>query len=514
MEDIKTLFSKLDEKGQNELLDSLSDEDLKGLHASLNAPQQRQYTGDDVVHSAGKVVDSLVGLVSHPVDTAMTLRDIGRGAIHQGIRAILPQKYQAGLDALKQVNPQYKREMDAAGSFADVYKDRYGSVDKAMNTFGEDPIGVLMDASGVSGLAGVGLRAAGATRAANTAARISRQLDPVAQTVNAATTVAKPIYTNAMGATTGLGTGVIEKQLEGGKAFVEKLRDGNSNSDVLNEARGAFHEMKEQRGADYRNELAKVKSYKEPLTEGLNEIKSSADEWLTRYNVGKGKDGLDFTRSSVTGQAANEVEEVYKMIQDWGSKAGDATPEMLDILKRRLGDFNSTGRNSRAMITSLEKTVENKIVEAVPEYKKMTSGYAKSTELLRDIDAALSTGDRKPADLALRKIMQAVREDGTFRSDYIKKLSAAGKTDIEGATAGLMSQPLVSSRRGPLYTMIAAGGYFDPKLLGLMAIASPRVVAEASLLFGRVGKAAEKLRGGDMSNAIFQSSRVQQEPQQ
>lgn len=59
-DDIKSMFSQLDEKGQNELLDSLSDDELKNLHASLNA-QQSPKKLIDVLHSP-----DLLGRMSGP----------------------------------------------------------------------------------------------------------------------------------------------------------------------------------------------------------------------------------------------------------------------------------------------------------------------------------------------------------------------------------------------------------------------------------------------------------------
>lgn len=92
--------------------------------------------------SAANVVGDIVGAVAHPV---RTVKAIGATA----------------LGAAEKLIPGRQGSEDAFDAVAQFYKDRYGSVDNALKSIQDDPVGVALDVAGILTAAGAGVRTAG-----------------------------------------------------------------------------------------------------------------------------------------------------------------------------------------------------------------------------------------------------------------------------------------------------------------------------------------------------------------
>jgi len=430
--------------------------------------------------SAGNFVSSLAQPILHPIDTFQGLRSAYRGAIQN----VLPDGWVKPYEGSQQ-------DIATANAVGGYYKDRFGGAENIKNTAISDPVGFASDAAAALSIAGVGLRAAGLNKAANAAQTASRSVDPLYLAAKATKSAVKPAYTWAAGTTSGAGSKAINEALKGGDAFTDAMRGNSTESEVLQSARDSLDEIRNARSAEYQTRLSGLQSATQKLD--ISDIKSSADDWLKRYNVTKTNTGdLDFSRSTVTGKGVDEVKNVYQMIQDWGSKAEDLTPANLDVLKRRIGSFYTEDNQSRAMVTALEKSVKNKIVSAVPEYAEMTKEYAKASEVIKSVEDALLGRRGASADTALRKLTTAIREDKTFRRSLLATLDKAGDKDVIGSLSGLMLKPAWSQRLGPMMTTLGVGGtasvMSNPWLLGLLPLASPRAVGEFSRALGAVSK--------------------------
>jgi hypothetical protein len=489
------------------------------LLAQLETPQPASFSddvgamlaGDPVVRamsnipkSAGNMASGIAQAVLHPVDTVKGLWDAAAGGMQNAFYGSGPKPEPGFL-----YDPQSEATANAVGGF---FKDRYGGLRNIGNTMVEDPVGFASDVAGVAGVAGLGLRAAGATKAAQVAQQVSSAIDPLSIAGRTAVAVAKPAYKQVVGMSTGAGARVIDEALKGTKPFTDAMRGKVSEAHVVKQAKDALDDIRQARGDQYRARLENLQGAKNQIP--IDDIKVLADDQLKRFNVKKTATGeLDFSRSTANAKSAGEIDEIYKLVKDWGSQSGDLTPTMLDVLKRRLDDFYAEGRSSSAMVTTLKKAVQDKIVKSVPEYAEMTKDYAKTTELIKEMESALGAGKRTAADTALRKMIMAVKEDKGFRSDLMKTL---GGDELMGAAAGVTMKPLISRSLGSMATSATAGGVAlvaaSPKLAALMALASPRLVGEFSVLMNRVGKAAPYGRGTGI--LAYQSGRMPLEQQE
>lgn len=510
--DIQKLYSQLDEQGQTELLESLNDDELKSLHASLStstkAPDTRNpiaRTIENIPSSAVNVASGIANAVSHPLQTVGGLVDLGAGVLQKAAYAAVPDSWKPDQD-----NFFYsKRADDTANAVGQFYGERYGSLSKAGDTIMDDPVGFLGDAATVLGFGGGGLRAAGLSNAANKVQAVGRAIDPIAATAKAATAVASPAYKAVIGTTTGQGMIPVEKGLEGGQAFIDQMRGKARESEPVEMARDSLHEIAESRRFDYQSRLTGLKG--STLKLPMGDVKALSDQLLKNFNVSvNNKGGLNFKYSKLRTHpgAMEEVKNVHSAVEDWNKK-GSLTLVELDDLKQTISGAYTSSSMSRSMVKALEKAVDRKIKQVAPEYAEMTTEYKKSTDLIKEMERALSLGERSAADTALRKLMVAVKEDKNFRRDLIAQLDKHGGTDVMGSAAGAAMQPWTSRSLGASTTAISSGAAAiasNPWYAGLLALASPRIAGEASVLFGRIGRGAKKARPAGL--AAYQTGRL------
>ena len=460
-------------------------------------------TISNIPQSAINVGENIYTAIRHPLKTGKTLLDVGAGALES---ALAPESWKKSGNPFL-YSPEAEKKFSATKEF---YKNRYGSVDKALKTLETDPVGTALDVSATAGLLGKAAKISGAVRAGTTLGKISEITDPVRMAAKAATKVAKPAYEWGVGMSTGSGATAIREALKGGDAFTQAMRGKITETDVLNTARGALHEIKQQRGAAYRSQLAKLKDATTPID--ISDVKSAAQKWLGDYGIKKVKNGLDFSRSTLRNNqaAASEVKAVYDAINEWGRKPGDTTAIGLDTLKRVIQDSYTTQNPSRAMVRNLANKVKSKIVSEVPEYEKMTKDYADASSVIDDMQRGLSLGDKAATDTALRKLMTAMREDKTFRRQLIEKLHEQSGSDVAGAVSGLLMKNPWSNRLGPIahfYGTSAIAAYLhNPALVGLLPLASPRLMGEVSRYAGKAGRAAAATRPA--YQAAYQAGRI------
>lgn len=327
--------------------------------------------------------------------------------------------------------------------------------------------------------------------------------------------IGKPVAAGAkqlLGATTGAGPGMVDEALKGGEAFKDAMRGKISGQEVVDHAKDALQSLKDQRGAAYQDELKKVSAN---MTEiDTKPVSDKLHSLLDRFKVGttvdkKGKLIIDTSRSAMGKAGRKDIEDVVKTLSQWGTKAGDNTAIGLDTLKRQLDDFYSDSSQARSFVASIRNEVKDTITKAVPEYQKMTKGYAEASNLIKDIESNLmlrkeGMSGRITADQTLRRLTSAMRENFEMRKDLVEALGNKSGEDVSGQIAGYSaSQVMPRGFMGKL-----AGGsagyltYLHPKLWPVLAASSPRVVGEFLTMFGKGLKVAGKIPAGTGAAAI------------
>lgn len=475
---------------------------VRGPSASAAAPvapaQAQDMPWSDVATSAVKNIPSSAAQfaqdvaqpILHPIDTAIAIKNIGAGVLQK-----------VGLLS----GDDQEKYADAVGKF---FVDRYGSSEGIKKAIATDPVGVLSDVATV--LSGGGLLAAKAPGLAGKAGQVVQKIGQTIDPINIAGAALKKAGSGAAAIVGGLGTNT------GGQAIVEAARAGAEGGeaakvlrenmrgtvpidDVVSQAKSAVQQLRLDRGAEYRTTMAKVAEDQTALDFG------KIDQAIKETQNVKTFKGQDLSPSTKAVRA-----EIADTVNSW--KALDPTDfhtaEGIDALKQKVGDIRDAqkyGTPERVVADKAYNAIRQTIVDQVPEYAKVMSGYESASKLIQDIEKTLSLNPSASVDTAVRKLQSVLRNN--VNTNYGRRevladyLVNAGATNLVTALAGQALNSATPRGMGKVTAgLVAAGGGAGilsgvgtlPGLvaIGLLPLTSPRAVGEAAYAAGRASKAA------------------------
>jgi hypothetical protein len=507
--------------------------------AAPHASEVQNATGGEflgnIAKSGANLIGGLYGAVTHPVDTVTTLGKVGVGAVQKA-----SQQPVGGQD--------YTPYADAAGQ---ALKERYGSVDAIKKTAYEDPVGVAADvsavASGVSGLArgaasvgrvaGLGRTANALTKTADVAKTVSKFTDPMNAVAKVAAPVAKvagKVGSETLGVMTGAGGEAVRTAFNHpSAAFKGTVRGKISETEVLGDFKDALQKVKDQRGQQYRSQLAEISGKDHPPIPDAP-IRQELDAQLQRFNIrtvpeptvpiqapgennaaflkrveaynatsAKWKPGqLDFSQSTIhSGADQRRVRSIVTDIQGWT----DWSPLGVDTLKRRVRDFYSDSSQARALVKGMDAPITASLNQ-VPGYLDMTSDYRTLSKLIGDAESELSLGPKSKPGTAIRKLSYALNQNNEYRKMLIEALdqySPGLKDQVAGShMSRIVPRGLARYQAGGL---AASGAVMtNPLLLTAAAMSSPRVVAELLMAASKAKRLAKPL-SAVLDPAVYRS---------
>lgn len=460
--------------------------DQQAYEMALSKP----YSAGEVVSGAvtnlpsslGNIAKGLYEAVTSPVQTAKGVMDLGAGALQN----LLPEN-------IVQFVGEDKASRDIASSVGKFYADRYGSVEGAKRAFATDPAGVMADLSTFL-TGGKTIAPAAAARVMGTAARVIDPLQIAAKAVGAAGKAVAPV----VGMTTGVGTEAarqaVRAGLEGGdiaEMFKQNLRGNIPTDVVLDAARQNLAAMSAAKQAAYRANMASVKADTSILNfSGIDNAINNAE------NIAK------FKGQVKNQKAADAIAAIRTEIDNWRNldPAQFHTPEGMDALKQRIGGIIETipyeQRVARTAAGGIYDSIKKEITKQAPEYAKAMKDYSEAGDLIREIERALSLGQKSSADTAMRKLQSLMRNNVQTnyggRISLARQLETAGGKEMMPALAGqamseLAPRGLQRATVGPsMFGAYGAGGI--PGALGMAAVSSPRLMGEALYGAGVVGR--------------------------
>jgi hypothetical protein len=531
------------------LLDELYGAPVSGLNADLYGlpkPEEKlkpmgygEMVGQAITNipsSAGNLASGLYHAVTNPVQTASGIMDVAAG----GLKNAMPQ---AVVDFVNkfETNPEAaQRAVIAANAAGGALKQRYGSVEGIKNTIATDPVGAMADLStlitGVSGLArggAIGLNAI-PKNAASPIAKTVSGLNTGADILGRAADVTNPINTmvklpsktydlagaltkQGLALKTGVGTEPITQAVkagqEGNATFLENMRGQVPITQVLDDAKTNLAKMNLDKQAEYRSGMGNVKSDTSVLDfAGIDKAIKDAESMA--YFKGKIKDKT----------AAKVLEDIKNKVADWkkSDPAEYHTPEGMDNLKQSLWeDFGKLGMEEKTAYSAGKQVydaVKKEISNQAPEYSKVMKNYTEATDQIKEIERALSLGQKASADTAMRKLQSLMRNNVNTnysqRLELAKQLESMGGNEMMPALAGqalnqFTPRGLQRATAGPeAFLAYGAGG---PALAAVdLAASSPRIVGEAAYKYGQMLDALNKAKQ-PMSNI---SNKMNVSPQQ
>lgn len=459
------------------------------------------------------LISNIVEAVTSPVETAKSVLDVGAGALQN----VLPEKF-------VQAVGEDKRSRDMARAVGQFYADRYGTGEGLKRAIAEDPAGVLADLSTVlSGGSMVAPRAA-----AGPLATAARTIDPLAATARvgqAAVGGAGKVVAPVLGVQTGAGTEPIRQAFRAGReggetgaAFRANISGNVPMTDVLDAAKADLEALRIQRANQYRSGMTNVSKDKTVLDfAGIDKALTQA-EGRTKF------------KSQIKDQAAfDALSEAKSLVSEWKKldPAEYHTPEGFDALKQGIGavlEKFDPKTNSYNTINQVYNSVKSEITRQAPVYANTMKEYSQSTELIREVEKALSLGNKASADTAMRKLQSLMRDNVQTnygqRVSLAKKLEQAGGQELMPSLAGQALSDL-APRGLQRATALPAGGLAylvgGPAAAGVsLAASSPRLMGEAAYGAGMTARAADELRrrlpavvNPQLYNYLYQSGQIQ-----
>lgn len=268
-------------------------------------------------------------------------------------------------------------------------------------------------------------------------------------------------------------------------------------TEALEDTRNALDSMVSENSAAYREAIDRVNASPQDMSNTLSDIRSKIVKDATegfgiRFNDGKKLNNLDFNASDVVEGTASVQRAFDRMFGE-----SISTVKEMDRLKKSLGRIAKgapNGSPAQALIYRMKDQVSTSLKEGVPGYAEEMARFGSASELIDDIEKALSLKDTVQKDTAIRKLMSTMRQNNEFRLEMLKILEQKGKGDItakiSGATAanwtprglaGVLSGVLTPS--GISLSVINPANI--PYLMLWLSISSPRLVTEAAALLGK-----------------------------
>jgi len=453
-----------------------------GKEALKNLPSSALEFGKNLVHP-----------FLHPIDTAQGLASVFN-AYGQRARNMSPPE-------LRGSAPPF--DTAPADALEQHFKDRYGGAENIKGTLAKDPVGALADASVLlTGGATLPARIPGVVgQTARAVGSVGRAIDPVNVAATAGVKIPAAVGSSVIGAMTGSGGAPIREAFKAGKtggdyakAFLDNLRGDVPASDVVDSARNAVDQMRAERGNAYRTQMAGITQ--DPAILSFDPIDAA---------ITKARDTGTYKGQVINESAGSTWAKIDKVISEWKQLPPDQfhTVEGMDALKKKLGDIRDDtdfGKPARRVADTVYNAVKDQIVQQAPTYGKIMKDYEAASDALREVEKALSLGEKATADTALRKLQSIMRNN--VNTNYGKR-AELGQTLVDNGATTLMPQlagqalnkwtPRGLQALGAQGTAI--GSFFNPAVVGALPFMSPRLMGEAAYYAGKATSAPGAIPG-------------------
>jgi hypothetical protein len=327
--------------------------------------------------------------------------------------------------------------------------------------------------------------------------------------------------------TTGAGREAVEQAYQAGRAggptavqFAENLRNQVPMTNVLDIAKQNLEQFKIDRGNVYRSNIANIKGDTTVLKfDGIDKALQNAQDKVT------------FKGQIKNAEAAQNLSEVRQMIDDWKNlnPAEFHTPEGLDALKQQIGQVlekTKPGTQADMVVKNVYNSIKSEISKQAPTYSKTMQAYSEATDQIREIERALSLGDKASSDTAMRKLQSLMRNNAA--TNYGQRLNLARQLEEQGgqqmlpALAGQAMSELTPRGIQRATAPLGVGGLFYaggpiPAALGTIA-SSPRAIGEAAFGTGQltrgllgVGGMVPEANYPAILNLLYQSEQMKEQ---
>jgi ribosomal protein S21 len=430
--------------------------------------------------------------ITSPVESVKSLLDVGAGAL----RNITPRQIVEFIDRYE-ANPEAaQRASDTASQLGKFYKERYGSSEGFKQALANDPVGVAADISTLFTGTGAAIRPVSQTGQIAKLSQALRTAGDVTNPLLMATKSAEKIVSPTLGLLTGTSAETVRQAAKAGfqsaydktSPFLEQLRGRGVMTQPLEDARHNLIVMRQNRSNAYRSGMIDISADKTVLD--FNDIDKA---------LANAKAQIEFKGKVKDERAKTFYDKIESEIADWKKEnpADYHTPEGLDALKQKIGAIVDSvpidERNSLRIGNDIYNATKATISKQAPKYAEVMRDYAEASDQIKEIERALSLGNRASADTAMRKL-QSLNRNNVY-TNYGNRLNLAQTLEAEGgkpfisALAGQsLSSPTARGLAGGVEALTMLGGLYNPAYLASIPFQTPRVVGEVAYAGGRAAR--------------------------
>lgn len=435
--------------------------------------------------STYKLGKDIINTIIHPVTTAKSIYELGKGVVMLAIPGEQPSE-------------------DTARAVGKYFADRYGGLDNIKTTFANDPAGFLADVSVLfSGGGALATKVPALEKAGTVASKVGTYIDPVTGLVKTAGAAVKPVGVatrEILGTTTGVGGEAITQArkagLEGGQAqarFIENLRGQADPMDVANRAFDALKEMGSQRAATYTHGIEGLSLAEKSIN--FDPINKAIDNIIAESKYRPKGSKVDVAKYSDA--TMRKIDDLKNVVDEFSDSAFH-TAEGLDILKRKVDDLyplQAQASQEARVVADLRNKIKAQIVKQVPEYVDVMKPYEEAIRLEKELVKELSLNRKGSAGTTLRKLQSTMRNN--VNTAYGNRLELLNKLDPE-LLPDLSGQALSEFAPRGLQRAVgggaaAYGAFVEPTALLGLPFQSPRLVGETALKIGQAQRLAQPI---------------------
>jgi hypothetical protein len=198
-------------------------------------------------------------------------------------------------------------------------------------------------------------------------------------------------------------------------------------------------------------------------------------------------------------KVSENIAKAQQAVAEWKALSPNEyhTPEGMDALKKTIGgileDIPFEQRTARNAVGDIYTAVKQSIAKQAPTYNNVMKNYAEGLDAASELKRTLSLGEKNTADTALRKLQSVMRNDVNTnygnRVDYAKMLEEASGKPIMSELAGqALSTWTPRGMQKLSATGLGGASVYNPMLLPLVGMSSPRLMGEATVLAGKAAR--------------------------
>jgi len=481
----------------------LSDDQLiqiAGIKPKMTGMQVAGEAISNFPSSAMKYGKELYEAVTNPIETAKNIGMVAAG----GLKNITPEVVQRFITSIAKEPGQIDQAVQMANAVGGEYAKRYGTLEGFKQAVATDPVSVIGDLSlMMTGGGSVVSKVPGLAQAGKLTAQAGRTIDPFNVVTSAVTKPAKLaglLASEGAGFTTGAGGAAVREAAASGftggekaTAFLDQLRTNAPVENVVNTAKGALSEMRDQRNSMYRSGMVDIQGDKSVLNfSNIEKSLADADKYAYYKNALKNP------------EAAKALDEVSQVIDDWKSRPASEyhTPEGFDQLKQAVGgvlEKYKPGTTEYRAVSEIYNSIKKDISAQAPTYAKVMKEYEMATKTLMDLESSLSLSNRANIDTSVRKLQSIMRNNANTnygrRVEQAQMLEGAGAKTLMPQLAGqALSSWTPRSLQGIGSAITAAGSAMsNPAYLASLPLTMPRVVGESAYYAGKAAGTPQRL---------------------